>query len=101
MHAKAIRGAVYDAAILIGGILLIDQVTAPDFWAYEGVFSDGYADWRMAIKGGMTFGLAFLWLGLIVQRYRDWKSLSWIEEKVIDYDPDPAINIKERLRRLD
>ena len=76
-------------------------MTDPDFWAFEGVFSDGNADWRMAIKGGMTIGLAFLWLGLIVQRYRDWKSLSWIEEKVIDYDPDPAIDIKERLRRLD
>jgi hypothetical protein len=107
MHSKAIRVAVYDAAILIGGVLLIDKVTSSDLWATrESIFSSNHFDWLAGLRVGVTLGLAFMWLGCIAQRYRDWKSIAWIEEKVIDYDPDEEDDLgrsglRERLRRLD
>ena len=106
MHGKAIRVAVYDAAILIGGILLIDKVTALDIWEAESIFSGGDIDWRLHFGVIFTFAFFFMWLGFIIQRYRDWKDLTWLEERVLDYDPDEGDDLGrpglvERLRRLE
>ena len=72
-NARAIRVAVYDVAILIGGILLLDKLIGTDAWVANSAF-----------KGILIGCLGGLWLACIVQRYRDWRSITRIEEKLIE-----------------
>ena len=63
-NTRAIRVAVFDAAIAIGAILLVAHI-AKSWPQYAGV--------ALLVAGG-------LWVGLIIERYRDWKSLTFLEE---------------------
>jgi hypothetical protein len=62
-NSRAIRVAIYDAAILIGAFLLAHEISKA--WPE-------YADVARVIAAGT-------WVGAIIQRYTDWKSLKFIE----------------------
>jgi hypothetical protein len=74
-NARAIRVAIYDAALLIGGVLLIDKVTGD---------STGIALYLTSLFIGG-------WFVCLIQRYRDWRAISRIEEDILENE------IEERL----
>jgi hypothetical protein len=67
-NARAIREAIYDAAILIGAALLYDDVSK--LWPQSG-------NYIFVVACG-------LWVGAVFQRYRDWKAISFLEQRLTE-----------------
>ena len=81
-NGRAIRLAIYDVGIVLGGILLIDNV--PDFLvrAWNSPW-----EWH-SIKDFAVFLALVMWLGLIGSRWTDWRSLSYLEKRLEKLDDE-------------
>ena len=65
-NAKAIRVTLYEVGIFIGALYLANKVG--EIWPQYGA--------------AVVTGVLGMWIALIISRQKDWKSLSFLEERL-------------------